>query len=70
MTDATIDASADAKVHVGWDELDALVRELAASIGDGYDVMLVITRGGMVPAGMCWPTSWASGPSRGTRGRA
>jgi hypoxanthine phosphoribosyltransferase len=52
MTDTTLDASPDAKVHVGWDELDALVRELATSIGDGFDVMLVITRGGMVPAGM------------------
>ena len=40
------------KDHVGWEELESLVERLAASIGDDFDVMLVITRGGMVPAGM------------------
>jgi len=52
MTDTTIDVSPDGKVHVGWDGLESLVEQLASSIGDGFDVMLVITRGGMVPAGM------------------
>ena len=38
---------------VTWDELDRLVRVLAESLaGRRFDVMLAITRGGMVPAGM------------------
>jgi uncharacterized protein len=38
---------------VTWDELDRLVRVLAEQLaGRHYDVMLAITRGGMVPAGM------------------
>jgi hypoxanthine phosphoribosyltransferase len=52
MTETIIEAGPDGKVHVGWNELDALVGQLASQIGDGFDVMLVITRGGMVPAGM------------------
>jgi hypoxanthine phosphoribosyltransferase len=52
MIDTTIDVSPDGKIHIGWDDLDSLVGELAAQIGDRFDVMLVITRGGMVPAGM------------------
>jgi hypoxanthine phosphoribosyltransferase len=39
--------------HVAWDELDALVAVLAEQLqGERFDVMLTITRGGMVPAGM------------------
>lgn len=52
MITTTVETNLDGKVHVGWDELEALVAQLARSIGDGFDVMLVITRGGMVPAGM------------------
>jgi hypoxanthine phosphoribosyltransferase len=38
---------------VTWDELDRLVRVLAERLaGRRFDVMLAITRGGMVPAGM------------------
>jgi hypoxanthine phosphoribosyltransferase len=40
------------KTIVSWDDLDALVGELAAKVGADYDVALVITRGGLVPAGM------------------
>jgi len=36
-----------------WEEVDRLVRVLADQLaGRHYDVMLAITRGGMVPAGM------------------
>lgn len=38
--------------EVTWDELDALVRRLADGIGRGHDLVLAITRGGLVPAGM------------------
>ena len=38
---------------VSWEELDRLVRVLAERLeGQRFDVMLAITRGGMVPAGM------------------
>ena len=38
---------------VSWDELDRLVGILADRLGsEPFDVMLAITRGGMVPAGM------------------
>lgn len=39
-------------VAVGWDELDALVARLATAIGRRHDLVLAITRGGLVPAGM------------------
>jgi len=41
-----------AKAIVSWEDLDALVGELAGKVGADYDVALVITRGGLVPAGM------------------
>jgi uncharacterized protein len=41
-----------AKSIVSWDDLDAMVGTLADKVGADYDVMLVITRGGLVPAGM------------------
>jgi hypothetical protein len=37
---------------VSWDELDRLVALLADQVTGEYDVMLAITRGGLVPAGM------------------
>jgi uncharacterized protein len=37
---------------VTWDALEAMVRELAGRVGTDYDVLLAITRGGLVPAGM------------------
>ena len=38
---------------VSWEDLDRLVGELADRlVGQPFDVMLAITRGGMVPAGM------------------
>ena len=37
---------------VSWAELDALVARLAEAVGRDYDLVLAITRGGLVPAGM------------------
>ena len=38
---------------VSWDALDQLVADLAQRLaGERFDVMLAITRGGLVPAGM------------------
>jgi uncharacterized protein len=37
---------------VTWDALEAMVAELAERIGTEFDVLLAITRGGLVPAGM------------------
>lgn len=37
---------------VTWDELDRLVARLAESVGRDHDLVLAITRGGLVPAGM------------------
>jgi len=37
---------------VSWQELDGLVRDLAEKVRGEYDVMLAITRGALVPAGM------------------
>jgi hypoxanthine phosphoribosyltransferase len=37
---------------VSWDALEELVHDVAARVGTDYDVMLAITRGGLVPAGM------------------
>jgi len=38
--------------EVSWEELDALVARLAASVSRRHDLVLAITRGGLVPAGM------------------
>ncbi len=35
-----------------WEQLDSLVASLAASVGRDYDLVLAISRGGLVPAGM------------------
>jgi len=40
------------KLIVTWDDLDRLVGELAEQVRGEYDVMLAITRGALVPAGM------------------
>ena len=42
------------KTHVSWDDLDRLVADLADAVGsaDAYDILLAVTRGGLVPAGM------------------
>lgn len=40
------------KTIVSWDDLEGLVGVLAEKVGTDYDVVLVITRGGLVPAGM------------------
>jgi len=38
---------------VRWDDLDGMIRKLADELRPGdYDLMLAITRGGLVPAGM------------------
>ena len=37
---------------VSWSALEGMVAELAARVGTDYDVLLAITRGGLVPAGM------------------
>ena len=37
---------------VAWEALEALVAELAERVGTEFDVLLAITRGGLVPAGM------------------
>jgi hypoxanthine phosphoribosyltransferase len=37
---------------VSWDDLDRLVARLAAATGRDHDLVLAITRGGLVPAGM------------------
>lgn len=41
-----------AKVTVTWDDLEAMVGTLADRVGTDYDVVLCITRGALVPAGM------------------
>lgn len=40
------------KQIVTWDDLDDLVGTLADKVGSDYDVVLAITRGALVPAGM------------------
>lgn len=38
------------KRYLSWAEIDQLVTQLADKVGDDYDALLVITRGGMIPA--------------------
>jgi hypoxanthine phosphoribosyltransferase len=40
------------RVVVTWDDLERLVDELADQVRGEYDVLLAITRGALVPAGM------------------
>jgi hypoxanthine phosphoribosyltransferase len=37
---------------ITWEELDQLVATLATKVGRDFDLVLAITRGGLVPAGM------------------
>jgi uncharacterized protein len=37
---------------LSWEQLDALVARLAAAVGREFDLVVAITRGGLVPAGM------------------
>ena len=47
------EGSAPRRDIVSWDELDRLVGDLAARLAtEHFDLMLAITRGGLVPAGM------------------
>src|SRR4051794_16179492 len=41
-----------ATLQISWDLLDALVARLADEVGRDHDLVLAITRGGLVPAGM------------------
>ncbi len=46
-------ATEPARDHVAWQDLDGLVAALAERLrGAQFDVLLAITRGGLVPAGM------------------
>ena len=47
-----IDVPATAALAVSWEELDRLVARLAELVGRDHDLVLAITRGGLVPAGM------------------
>jgi hypoxanthine phosphoribosyltransferase len=49
-----VTAATPAKEHVSWQQLDDLVAGLAGRVGDAeaYDLLLAVTRGGLVPAGM------------------
>jgi hypoxanthine phosphoribosyltransferase len=37
---------------LSWEDLDALVARLAGAVGREFDLVVAITRGGLVPAGM------------------
>jgi hypoxanthine phosphoribosyltransferase len=46
-------AKAQERDVVGWDDLDRLIESMADRLaGERFDLMLAITRGGLVPAGM------------------
>ena len=45
----TVDVERDI---VSWDNLDGLVADLASRLTGEFDMLLAITRGGLVPAGM------------------
>jgi hypoxanthine phosphoribosyltransferase len=47
------ETTAQEREVVTWDELDRLIGDLADRLaGEAFDLMLAITRGGLVPAGM------------------
>ncbi len=51
--EAMDEAAAPARDIVTWEVLDGLVAQLAERLaGERFDVLLAITRGGLVPAGM------------------
>ncbi len=39
-------------INVSWDDLDRLIERLSRVVGRDHDLVLAITRGGLVPAGM------------------
>jgi uncharacterized protein len=47
-----VDVTEPDKHIVTWDNLDELLGTLADKVGSDYDVVLAITRGALVPAGM------------------
>src|SRR5688572_33116556 len=40
------------KQHLNWSQIEVMVASLAGRGHSGYDALLAITRGGLVPAGM------------------
>ena len=38
------------KIYLSWEDIEELVARLVADLPRDYDLLLVITRGGMVPA--------------------
>jgi len=40
------------KEYLGWEQIQAMVGELAAHGHGNYDAMMAVTRGGLVPAGL------------------
>ena len=53
MSEPATETPAQARDIVTWEALDRLVADLADRLaGEPFDVMLAITRGGLVPAGM------------------
>jgi len=51
MTDA-IETTFVERDIVSWEKLEELVKRLALAVGKDHDVLLAITRGGLVPSGM------------------
>jgi uncharacterized protein len=45
-------ATTPVRDHVSWDDLESLVAALAEQVRGEYDLLLAVTRGGLVPAGM------------------
>ncbi len=43
---------AGGRLIVSWDDLDGHVAELAVRVGREYDLILAVSRGGLIPAGM------------------
>jgi hypoxanthine phosphoribosyltransferase len=52
MEAAAIETTFVERDIVTWEKLETLVKQLAADVGRGHDVLLAITRGGLVPSGM------------------
>lgn len=46
------DVAVPATLIVTWEDFDGLVARLAGAVGKDFDLVLAITRGGLVPAGM------------------
>jgi hypoxanthine phosphoribosyltransferase len=52
MTVPPVSEISNEPITVSWEDLDALVARLAPDVGRDHDLVLAITRGGLVPAGM------------------